>query len=298
MSDGKKVKERLGDVQVNELTKISTIGIGIIVAVNVSNVNGVIQTLKETKAISMKDVYVQKIYSGFPWEFRNMSVVNDNSLTNGEYFEKYTQLDDLGKKYGTDKNSDYNNYCKYYEFFLNDFKERYINVLELGIYKGSSINMWNEFFVNAHIYGVDINESCKKYENGKKHVIIKNLSDEKEICSLKELSPSIIIDDASHIWSHQIKALYHLLPCLPSGGIYILEDLATSFSSFGGAYSDANISTYEFLLLLQERVTSGMELYGRKIGDPMAYCADEIEFLSNKIDMMSFVMGSCIIVRK
>jgi len=38
------------------------------------------------------------------------------------------------------------------------------NVLEVGIYNGGSIKLWNDFFTNANVYAIDImniNDVCE-----------------------------------------------------------------------------------------------------------------------------------------
>jgi hypothetical protein len=53
----------------------------------------------------------------------------------------------------------------------------------------------------------------------------------------------LIVDDGSHLTSHQIKSLELLRPKLKPGGIYILEDIHTSFMS---EYMDGPVSAYVY----------------------------------------------------
>jgi hypothetical protein len=55
----------------------------------------------------------------------------------------------------TDKNT-VHSYLELYQKLLINKKETAKNVLEVGIYNGGSIKLWNDFFVNATIYGLDI----------------------------------------------------------------------------------------------------------------------------------------------
>ena len=54
----------------------------------------------------------------------------------------------------------------------------------------------------------------------------------------------IIIDDGSHITSHQQKSLGYLFPLLNTNGIYICEDLHTSYVQ---SYIDTSSTTLELL---------------------------------------------------
>ena len=55
----------------------------------------------------------------------------------------------------TDKNTAHS-YLPLYQNLLIRKKETAKNVLEIGICNGGSIKLWNDFFVNANVYGLDI----------------------------------------------------------------------------------------------------------------------------------------------
>lgn len=216
------------------------------------------------------------------------------------YFKGFFELESLGYKYDTDKCAKHHNYLNKYEFFLQKFKDESISVLELGVFNGASLKMWGEYFHNATIYGVDIDSSCQAYEAANLRVLIRDLSDEEALESLKTLKPTVIIDDASHRWSHQIMALYHLLPALESGGIFIVEDMGTSLYSYrdqGGAFDDADISAYDFCSAISEVVSGRVPLRNDQLHG-VTVLKDEIEYLASQIDMISFIHESCIIIKR
>ena len=66
-------------------------------------------------------------------------------------------------------------------------------------------------------------------EDEKTVIITGDVCSEEILERLREYKPSIIVDDASHIWSEQIHALFGLFDSLAVGGLYILEDIHTSF---------------------------------------------------------------------
>ena len=47
-------------------------------------------------------------------------------------------------------------YTPYYDFHMHDFQNRHINILELGVMHGYSLDLWHRAFPNAKIYGIDI----------------------------------------------------------------------------------------------------------------------------------------------
>ena len=55
----------------------------------------------------------------------------------------------------TDKNTRHS-YLPLYEKILKDYKETFKTTLEIGIYFGGSIQLWNDYFTNATVIGVDI----------------------------------------------------------------------------------------------------------------------------------------------
>lgn len=216
------------------------------------------------------------------------------------YFKGFSELESYGQKYNTDKCAKYHNYLNKYQFFLQKFKNEPISVLELGVYNGASLKMWGEYFPNAIIYGVDIDPSCSEFESANLRVLIRDLGNEKDLDALKTLTPTIIIDDASHRWSHQIMALYHLLPALKKGGIFIVEDIGTSLYSYqdqNWVFDDATVSTYDFCSAISEAVCGRVPLRNNQL-QGVAILKDEIEYLASQIDMISFIHESCIIVKR
>ena len=58
----------------------------------------------------------------------------------------------------------------------------------------------------------------------------------------------VIIDDGGHTMSQQITSITHLLPKMRSGGLYVIEDLETSYMpTYKGSGAFGNISTIEFI---------------------------------------------------
>ena len=101
---------------------------------------------------------------------------------------------------------------------------------------GASLRMWKKYFPNSLIYSIDIHEKSSLEEKRIK-IFQGNQADEKflrEVC--QEIgSPDIIIDDGSHINDHVIGSFKVLFPLLKEGGIYVGEDLQTSYwPRYGG----------------------------------------------------------------
>jgi len=298
VSDGCRKEKQICNRRVYQLGELSfKDNDGIVLAAGPSMQKDIISALKSI-CFPINNIYIQSIYC----KNSNQQILGHNFFreNNDEvYFHEYMQLDRLGQKFGTDKSSLFHNYLNKYEFFLSKLKDGKINILELGVYEGSSLNMWSQYFPKAMIYGVDINEDCIRYENKQCKIIIRDLADENGLDELGKLHPTIVIDDASHLWSHQIKALYHLLPCIQNGGVYILEDLGTSFPSYRNwDFDDAIISAYDFCSAIAEVVTSGEWLRSEHLQANLLPLKEEIQFLAHQVSMISFINESCIIVKK
>lgn len=208
------------------------------------------------------------------------------------YFAGFTDLSNIGDKWATDKCSYDHNYLDKYEFFLQNFKARHFNLLELGIFRGDSLRMWQEYFPKADIFGVDIQEGCCQYASDRINIIIADLSDEAELAKLHDVHPSVIIDDASHLWSHQIKALFSLWHCLPHGGVYIIEDMETSVNQKQvTGYDDFPMDAYEVCSRIA-RITISKEP-----DDDSPYC-DEINVIGMEAELVSVMHGSCVLIKR
>jgi cephalosporin hydroxylase len=152
-----------------------------------------------------------------------------------------SKLTELGNKYGTDK-STYHKFTDWYEEKLKIINPK--KILEIGVKNGSSLKMWRDFYQNSIVIGIDINEPiviensiCLKGDGSNENVI----ND-----FFYGMKFDLIIDDGSHKTSHQLKSFNLLFDnYLNNGGIYIIEDLHTSFLS---EYRDTPISTYDWLI--------------------------------------------------
>jgi hypothetical protein len=152
---------------------------------------------------------------------------------------KEDSLDKLFSYYNTDKANLINKgkdkghgFAKFYETHLNQFKDKKINILEIGSYSGASAAAFVKFFPNANIYCLDINLLNFKYSSKKIHVYGMNSSNQKMMLNFLskinfvELIKNfdVIIDDGSHIQSDQLISLNFFYKYVAMGGFYIIED--------------------------------------------------------------------------
>ena len=271
-------------------------GEGIILCVGKKFRQEILKELEEK--IPRDKIYVQLLYSMYDG-VRNEGCSKTTTRIGANYFSSHSNLEEIGKVCGTDKASGGHDYLRKYEYMLKPYKDKEFTLLELGIYKGASLELWSKYFTKADIVGVDIDENCKKFAGGSKRVLIMDASLEENLLKLKDLQATIIVDDASHIWSHQIKALFSLFDALPSGGIYILEDLGTSFPSYRYQnFNDSMVSAYEICSAIAEAVTGGEGLDIAKIPARIALFKQEIETIAKEIDMIAMIEESWMFIKK
>lgn len=271
---------------------------GVFIAVGIALQLEIVDYLS-AHGLSKEQIYRQRLYRQYMDSYEKLHCSNWTESEDG-YFSKYTSLDEIGIEKGTDKSSRDHNYLNKYDFFLNKWKEEEIVLLELGVLNGASIDMWSSYFANGKIYGVDIDEQCLKYAGGNKEIIIQDLGWENNLENLGEnLHPDIVIDDASHFWSDQIKAIWHLLPKVKSGGVFIMEDLNTSHRvQCSNGFDDTYASAYEFCEAIALAVNSGTYLEDTDLKNSLVCLKDEIMMLASMIEMIAFIHDSCIIVKK
>lgn len=90
--------------------------------------------------------------------------------------------------------------------------------------------MWKRFFKNSNIFGIDIFD--KNFCNERRIKTFQGSQNDEIFLNkvIQEIgSPDIVIDDGSHQSADVIKSFSILFKELKSGGIYVIEDLQTSY---------------------------------------------------------------------
>jgi SAM-dependent methyltransferase len=150
------------------------------------------------------------------------------STFDDEVSKNRIRLTEIANKYNTDKGDHNSKYSYIYDSFFHLWRDRPIRILEIGIAGGGSLRMWEEYFPNASVYGLDINPNCKVYESDRTKVFIGDATDmdfiRREVFPVTGTEFDIIIDDGSHRNDHIIKTMTSLFPHVVFGGYYVVED--------------------------------------------------------------------------
>ena len=176
-------------------------------------------------------------------------------------------LDEIAIETKTDKSSHQHNYCVKYEKYLPFKRDQKIKILEIGVFNGSSINMWREYYCNSYVVGIDIDSSCTKYEKIENNLFVEIGSQIDSIFLSKVIekhgSFDLIIDDGSHMQSHMIFSFEKLFPALKNSGVYIVEDTSCSYwNEYGGGLYRSNSSVEYFKSLVDHVNFFGQKLKG------------------------------------
>jgi len=140
----------------------------------------------------------------------------------------------------------YSKYFYPYSRHFGKFRNKKPVVMEIGVQSGGSTRMWLDYFgPGLQYYGFDIDPNCTKYASPDEgiRIFIVDQSDETQLeIATKDLpAPDIVIDDGGHYMKQQIITFQVLYPKLKSGGVYLCEDLHSSYMRhYGGGYKSPN----------------------------------------------------------
>ncbi len=221
-------------------------------------------------------------------------------------------LCELGNQFRTDK-AYWHNYLPIYQKYLSPFQDKSIKFLEIGFYNGASAFMWDAYFTHktTMLHFIDIDQNCLS--------MLPRLSDRCQLHladqgSDKELqnfinkvggSFDIINDDGGHTMNQQITTFKTLFPHLKPGGIYIIEDLHTSYwQSFGSAGTTENPQTNEFsTITFLKNLIDDLNYAGARTS-----CADKdkleknisnnLSYYQKHIHSLHFYSSLCIIIKQ
>jgi hypothetical protein len=129
-------------------------------------------------------------------------------------------------------------YFDIYERHFSRFRGKTVTMLEIGVYKGGSLEMWQHYLgPQAKIIGLDIDPSCKIHESGTTQIYIGSQTDTDLLDKILNESGQIdiVLDDGGHISQHMIATFLHLYTKISPNGLYFVEDTqACYWPKWGG----------------------------------------------------------------
>jgi len=141
----------------------------------------------------------------------------------------------------------WDHYFEIYEKFLLPFKDKHPVILEIGLFNGGSCEMWNDYFQGkCLIHGVDNRPTCLEIpaKLGVSNIKV-DIGDQASVDfwnsffdRYPDLKFDFIVDDGGHTMEQQIQTFKSTFPRLKNGGVYICEDVHTSYMKERGGGDD------------------------------------------------------------
>tara|TARA_Y200000002_G_scaffold380096_1_gene390802 strand:- start:113 stop:856 length:744 start_codon:yes stop_codon:yes gene_type:complete len=210
---------------------------------------------------------------------------------------KFKSLDEFLNHYGSDKAEIFNltnktghGFSKFYEEYLKNYKNKEINILEIGSYAGASAAAFAKYLPNSNIFCFDVNISNFKYESKNIHVFGLDIKNEKKVKKTlqsiflqhKFLKFDLIIDDGSHNLDDILVGLKLFFELVKSKGVYIIEDY--KYPNYYQYNNNINhILIDEFLKNLANKKNSISNIFSEKDQKILIASIDKIENLKGNL---------------
>jgi cephalosporin hydroxylase len=160
----------------------------------------------------------------------------------------HESLHRLAVIHGTDKGRE-PSLARVYEPFLTSVRTDAIGLIEIGAKDGASLRMWRDFFPRGEICGIDNNEGALAHAGDRIHIVVGDQADPAVVGQAVDAvgRVDVVVDDGGHHAHEQVASLLALWPAVRPGGLYIVEDIHTSYMlQYGMRYRDG-ASTVEVL---------------------------------------------------
>ncbi|MGD1237785.1 class I SAM-dependent methyltransferase [Mycobacterium seoulense] len=195
-------------------------------------------------------------------------------------------------------------YLPIYESALSEFRSRPIRMMEIGVFKGGSLQMWRQYLhPESVIVGIDIDATTSRFDNPSQGIHVR-IGGQQDVFFLQrvvsELGPfDVILDDGSHMASHMVRSFRYLFANgLASGGVYIVEDI---HANYWREFRDSPVSFVDFTKWLIEamhahyQVTDGYLNF--HVGDPHRLTEISVPLATTLIEKVEFYDSIALIHR-
>jgi cephalosporin hydroxylase len=145
-------------------------------------------------------------------------------------------------------------YFPIYERHLARFRGRPVRVLEIGVYRGGGLELFQHFLGSqANLVGIDIDTAAREAVGDRFRVEVGDQADPEFLRGVADRHGpfDVVVDDGGHTMRQQIVAVEALFPVLNNGGSYFVEDCHTSYWT---VYADAPVPGLTFIGWLKERL--------------------------------------------
>ncbi|KAL0934741.1 hard-surface induced protein [Colletotrichum truncatum] len=213
---------------------------------------------------------------------------------------------DLAKDSGTDKVTTHN-YAVLYDKYLPTFRDHPVKMLEIGLGcgmaygPGASYHTWIKYFDNLELNIMEYDEACGKAWAAKHPKANLYFGDQASPPFLQQTGNEvtadrlldIIIDDGGHTMNQQETSLRELWKFVRPGGMYIAEDLHTSYlASYQGDPTRVDHATRTFMRFIYELIDDFMSApaFGDGVNQKYPF--------SHEIQSIDCMEAMCVLIKK
>ncbi|WP_306192448.1 MULTISPECIES: class I SAM-dependent methyltransferase [unclassified Streptomyces] len=195
-----------------------------------------------------------------------------------------TDLGRLAVRFGSDKWGGVHWYTRHYERHMRALRDAPVRILEIGVggYSdngagGASLHMWQRYFRRGLVLGLDLFRKPEAL-GPRIRTLQGDQNDPEQLTAVaEEHGPfDIVIDDGSHVNEHVRTSFDTLFPYVREGGLYVIEDVQTSYWPGYGGTPDAAAAGDGTTLGLMTSLVDLMHHreYAGDVSGPRSYAAD------------------------
>lgn len=124
-------------------------------------------------------------------------------------------------------------YLPVYEEILAPYRTRAKNILEIGLFNGASLIMWEKYF-SGIVYGVDCDvkphggmaDLRPLIAAGTYNIFILDAEDPAQLEKhFKDIKFDVVLEDAGHHVEQQLRIYHNLKPYMNRNSLYVIEDV-------------------------------------------------------------------------
>lgn len=177
----------------------------------------------------------------------------------------------------------WSHYPNIYDKHFNKYRELPVNILEIGILNGGSLQIWEKYFPKAKIFAIDIDEKCKQYETDRTKIFIGDQADKTFLRNVKANVPQIdiLLDDGGHRAEQQINTFEEMYHHVRTPGVYLIEDIELNYRQ------DKNPGNFMDYMKNKIDELNIRRTMSRKISDSYPFKDTEVRF-NNSTNSISF----------
>ncbi len=173
--------------------------------------------------------------------------------------EDYLPFWEVYRAHNSYVSNKWEHYLQAYErfFFPYASKNEPVNLLEIGVQNGGSLQVWQEYLPKgSKIIGIDINPKCNNLEFAEGITFLHGSASDKDFieANLKDNKFDIIIDDGSHHSPDVIASFEMLFSKLNLGGMYLVEDSHASYWERAGGGFRKDMAMIEYFKRLADAI--------------------------------------------